>query len=304
MLFEYDIELALKLEIRGGKKSIEKFIENFSIDLPHKEDECELQPNINITNEYALEAFSRLEYYADYQKSVFLEDIADFFMEKFKISINEISTFLVKQSLSSEICIMVKIANCRTPSLFFTRQFINFIVSLNANVKIDFYKNKIFSLPINKISEYEPLYSPEVLNGTKFMINLSLYSDSFDPVDLTRRLNIKPTHYYYKGDPIPLHPGLYSVPNSPAKIRKESCWEYSLEQTDNSDLNILLQKIITELDQDINIIRNYIEEYAVCSKFILLIEHPLNKSFGLRLDRNFFKVAFELDAEIDCDIYV
>jgi hypothetical protein len=138
---------------------------------------------------------------------------------------------------------------------------------------------------------------------TQIEVILSVYGDVFDPTDLTKHIQITPTKYWCKGDIIPKHGKLITLPNATPRFRKESSWEYSTGfiQTLYSDevSDILVEKFWDKLPK----LAEYMEQKGLEASIYFVVEDVDKEPPGLEFDFRFIEFAHQLKARIGVDIF-
>jgi hypothetical protein len=118
------------------------------------------------------------------------------------------------------------------------------------------------------------------LKNTNVMICLSIFGDDFEPELVSKRLDITPTDFWYKGD----------ISKKYGMIKRETVWELSTEYEESLDVNVQLDYILDMIEPK--------KELLVKIKQEFNSETP-----GLYLDKKSIDLIHYIGAEIDMDLY-
>lgn len=134
-----------------------------------------------------------------------------------------------------------------------------------------------------------------MLEKTKVQAYFSLSNDDDFPLDeVTKILNILPSRTTKVGEQLPL--------NS-ARHYFSTTWQYGLGYKETLDVDEVLIPIIDKLDAKVNDILLLKKNYNLVAKFCIVIEIHNGLSPGLAIYTRASKLATEIDAVFDIDLY-
>lgn len=79
------------------------------------------------------------EYSSGFIESLFLDDIASLFVERFSPNEKSLMEYIEDKKLKSKIYFIIEVVNENKPSIYLDRTFIDLVVKLNGEVDIDLY---------------------------------------------------------------------------------------------------------------------------------------------------------------------
>ena len=138
---------------------------------------------------------------------------------------------------------------------------------------------------------------------TQIKIILSVFGDVFDPLTLSEYIKISPTYFWNKGDEISQRKGLIRK-STRVPLRKESAWEYSTDFVKTLYLDEVSKIIIEKFGQKIPEMNKYIYKKGLDIKIDIVVEIVDNQIPAMTFNRDFLKLANQLEAEIDIDVYL
>jgi len=134
------------------------------------------------------------------------------------------------------------------------------------------------------------------MKNTNIKVYISIFWDTFNIEELTKILWITPTESYYKWDK--------SLIFKTAPIRKETCWEYSTLSIETYELDKVFIIIVNTFKKKIDLINKFVKENNLFVKLFIvpIIENWITPT--LYFNREIIDFAYNLNAEIDIDMYV
>lgn len=133
----------------------------------------------------------------------------------------------------------------------------------------------------------------ENIEKTKVKVRLTIESESLEPQDVTKELDIVPTISWKKGDIIKAD-----------RKRAGGSWTVSLEAEESYDITIQLGKLyelIKGKEDKIRAIKEYCEGTIIIS---VIIEVENREVPGIVIEEKFSELVVKMGAEIDIDIYM
>lgn len=124
--------------------------------------------------------------------------------------------------------------------------------------------------------------------------SLSNNDDDFPLDEVTKRLNIQPSRTTKVGEPLPL--------NS-ARHYFYTTWEYGLGYKETLDVDEVLMPVIEKFESKVNDILLLKKDYNLVAKFYIVIEIHNRCSPGLAIYTRASKLATEIGADFDIDLY-
>lgn len=123
----------------------------------------------------------------------------------------------------------------------------------------------------------------------------SLSNDDDFPLDeVTKRLNILPSRTTKVGEPLSL--------NS-TKDYFSTTWQYGFGYKETLDVDEVLIPVIDKLESKVNDILLLKKDYNLVAKFYIVIEIHNGRSPGITICTRASKLANEIDAVFDIDLY-
>ena len=131
------------------------------------------------------------------------------------------------------------------------------------------------------------------IEKTKVKVRLTIESESLEPQDVTKELDIVPTISWKKGDIIKAD-----------RKRVGGSWTVSLEAEESYDITIQfgkLYEVIKGKEDKIRAIKEYCEGTIIIS---VIIEVENGEVPGIVIEEKFTELVVKMGAEIDIDIYL
>jgi len=138
------------------------------------------------------------------------------------------------------------------------------------------------------------LDTSNVLDSSNVLVEFCIFGEDFEKEIITEGLGIGPSDFYKKGDLV----------GKKQFKRKETCWSISTGYEESLDINDQLAKILNLIKPKTNILLNFMEQYALECKFIIVIGIENNQSPAVYLDREVIEFANKIKAEFDFDMYI
>lgn len=123
----------------------------------------------------------------------------------------------------------------------------------------------------------------------------TIFGDDFPLDTVTRKLGIRPTQSYVKGDVIPRR--------STPRFRKETAWELGTGYQESYDVSDQLNQVISKLADKEKAIVEVLETYSLLCKIFIVIKINNGATPSLYLDRSVISFASRVGAEFDIDLY-
>lgn len=79
------------------------------------------------------------EYSFGYIETLFFDDIANLFVERFSPHIEDIAKYINENSLETKVYIVAEIVNDEKPAIYFDKKFMGLVVKMNGEIDIDLY---------------------------------------------------------------------------------------------------------------------------------------------------------------------
>ncbi|WP_078125169.1 DUF4279 domain-containing protein [Leptospira alexanderi] len=130
---------------------------------------------------------------------------------------------------------------------------------------------------------------------TEIKAYFSLIGDEFSPNEISEILSIMPTETFKKGD---------TVPGKATWQRKETSWSLGTNYDESLDINIQLDKVISQLQTKIDQINYVMEKFNLISKTRVVIRVKDNQSPAIYLDHDKIDFFHKIRSTIEFDLYV
>ncbi|MCS1350906.1 DUF4279 domain-containing protein [Mechercharimyces sp. CAU 1602] len=131
------------------------------------------------------------------------------------------------------------------------------------------------------------------MNSTNIMVEFSVFGNGFSPDDITKRLSIKPSVTWKKGE---------KIADRNIK-RKETNWSVSTGYENSFDLNEQLGKIANLIGDRTSDLISLKEQYDLEFNFFIVIKIVDGRCPAIYLGKDIIELANEIKAEFDIDIY-
>lgn len=131
------------------------------------------------------------------------------------------------------------------------------------------------------------------MDKSNVKVEFSIYGDKFDPNIITNIIQITPTRTWMKGETI--REGL---------LRKDTCWKLATEYEESLDISVQINKIrnlIQDKKDQIVVLKH---TYNLECKFDVVVNIENNEKPAMYLDKETITFIYELEAEVDFDLYV
>jgi len=131
------------------------------------------------------------------------------------------------------------------------------------------------------------------MEKTKVKVMLTIESESLEPQDVTKELDIVPTISWKKGDIIKAD-----------RKRVRGSWKVSFKAEESYDITIQLDKlyeVIKGKEDKIRAIKEYFDGTIIIS---IIIEVENAEVPGIVIEEKFSELVVKMGAEIDIDIYL
>lgn len=132
------------------------------------------------------------------------------------------------------------------------------------------------------------------MSKTIVKVEFSIYGSNFNPIDITEKLNIKPSLTYLKGDLV----------QSKKITRKETLWCIETEYDKVLDINDTLAKIMTLISGKEDILNEITKMNGTKMLFMIVIKIKNNEIPAVYFDKEFTEFAGKIGAEIGFDMYI
>lgn len=139
--------------------------------------------------------------------------------------------------------------------------------------------------------------------STQIKLILIIFGDMLSPDEITNLIEIHPTNFWIKGDPIPIQKGLLRKDNK-VPSRQESAWEFSTGFTKTLDIEFLLDQFEKVFENKIFILKDYIKERKLEISLNIIVEIADTEIPGIHFNKRIIKLCENLGAEIDIDLYL
>ncbi len=130
---------------------------------------------------------------------------------------------------------------------------------------------------------------------TKIKLIFIIFGEELDATFITNALKLTPTNFWTKGDKV--------LGRKREIIRQESGWELDFEFVNTFFLDEATDRIVNKFSNNLSIIREYISNNTLQTKFNIVIETFNDEKPALFLNKSFLNIVTKLDAEIDIDLY-
>lgn len=143
---------------------------------------------------------------------------------------------------------------------------------------------------------YQPLniFKGEFMEKTSVSVEFAIVGESFSIKDVTNRLRIFPTDSYSKDD----------LNNGTKYIRKETCWSIATKYENSLDIIEQLNKIIYQLIDKVDLLKDIKKEYNVSYRFFVAIQIFEEQTPAIYLDSDTIEFASKIGADFDFDMYI
>ncbi|MFV2050716.1 DUF4279 domain-containing protein [Metabacillus litoralis] len=129
------------------------------------------------------------------------------------------------------------------------------------------------------------------------MVYFQLYADDF-PLDvITKRLGLKPTKSYKKGDIIKKIDGMTS------HVRNYSSWQLSTGYQESFDVGELMEQVIGQIRERALIINELKREFSLECRFNIVIKIINGFTPGFHFGNDVIEFANSIKADFDVDLY-
>ncbi|ATM97344.1 Uncharacterised protein [Yersinia frederiksenii] len=132
------------------------------------------------------------------------------------------------------------------------------------------------------------------MGKTTVLAYFSIYGDSFDVDDVTRKLCLQPNEVRIKG----------SIPDGRKRPSIETSWKLSTDDEVSHDINEQLDKIISLLDGKENELRYVKSKYNVNFIFSFVVKIENGEKPGMSFTTEKLAFISKIGAEIDIDLYI
>jgi hypothetical protein len=130
---------------------------------------------------------------------------------------------------------------------------------------------------------------------TQIKFIYAVFGDLLNPNKFTEMIGINPTSFWYKDD---------IVPNRVNLLRKETCWEYSLDFVQTLYLEDCINNFMGIFKSRVDQISHYIEQNELDAKLYIVVEFDENDSLpALYFGKEFLNLLNKINCEIDIDLY-
>ncbi len=121
-----------------------------------------------------------------------------------------------------------------------------------------------------------------------------IFGDVFDPAEITRITEIKPTEVNYKG----------VVPDGKKNPSVNTAWQLSTKKEVSLDIEIQLNKLIDFIKGKESVLLDFKNRNNVRFSFVFVVSIENNQSPAMNLGEDTLKFISGLSASIDIDLYV
>ncbi|PMC37843.1 hypothetical protein CJ195_09540 [Bacillus sp. UMB0899] len=134
-------------------------------------------------------------------------------------------------------------------------------------------------------------------NLSNVMVYFQLYADDF-PLDvITKRLGLKPTKSYKKGDIIK------KIDRITNHVRNYTSWQLRTDYQESFNVGELIEQVIRQIREKTQIINELKREFSLECRFTIVIEIINGISPGFHLDNDVIEFANSIQADFDVDLY-
>lgn len=132
---------------------------------------------------------------------------------------------------------------------------------------------------------------------TKIKLRFIVYGDDWNPIELTKLIDLIPTDYWIKDEIIEKY-----LPN--IVKRKETGWEYDFGTIQSLYLEEITGEFVRLFQSRIDKISSFMVSNNLFSKLFVVPEIASNEVPALFFDREILNMLYQLRTEIDIDLYI
>lgn len=132
------------------------------------------------------------------------------------------------------------------------------------------------------------------MERTNVMVEFNIIGDIFDTDIITHRLSIQPNEHWMKGDKV----------KDKDIERVDTCWTVHTEYEESIDINEQLKKILNILIPKLNELKEVQSAYNLEYRFCIIINIENNEKPAMYINGEMIKFVYEINAEIDFDLYI
>ncbi|MDA5494139.1 DUF4279 domain-containing protein [Yersinia intermedia] len=132
------------------------------------------------------------------------------------------------------------------------------------------------------------------MDKTTVMAYFSIYGESFDIEDVTRKLCLQPDEVKIKG----------CIPDGRKRPSVETSWKLSTSDEESYDINVQLDKLITLLEGKESQLKDIKNIYDVSFIFVLVVKIENGEKPGMHFNIDKLDFMSKVGAEIDIDLYI
>lgn len=139
-----------------------------------------------------------------------------------------------------------------------------------------------------------------MLEKTNARVYFSIFGDHFPIETVSTILGLKPTCSYIKGEEINEIPHLRRTKPT---YRKETVWEIGTNYEETYDINDQIMQVTNLLQNKEDTIKKLCDEFKLQCLFMIVIVINEGETPATYINKEFIRLAYKLNAEIDFDIY-
>ena len=132
------------------------------------------------------------------------------------------------------------------------------------------------------------------MNKTNIMVRFSIYGESFDPTDITKLLEIKPSHTHKKGDML----------KNGISTRKDTAWSIETGYEESLNINDQIERILKLLEGKKDILLRIRRDMPVEMLFMIVVKIENKETPAMYFLKDTLNFFHEIKAEVGFDLYV